>query len=184
MADYKIENVIAAVRTAEEFEKSLNSRVKIIFHLTPNIITVAEQVKKAHAAGKKIFIHIDLAEGIAKDKYGILFVKYVGVDGIISTRTSVIKTAKEEGLYTVQRFFILDSQSFGTTLESLKVSKTDMAEIMPGTVTKVIERLKKEISVPLIAGGMIETPEEIADAIKSGATAVSVGKSEFWNVVK
>ena len=145
MADYKIENVIAAVRTAEEFEKSLNSRVKIIFHLTPNIITVAEQVKKAHAAGKKIFIHIDLAEGIAKDKYGILFVKYVGVDGIISTRTSVIKTAKEEGLYTVQRFFILDSQSFGTTLESLKVSKTDMAEIMPGTVTKVIERLKKEI---------------------------------------
>jgi len=181
MGVYKIENIIAAVRNGDEFEKAVNSQTKIIFHLTPNITTLSDNVKKAHSKSKKIFIHIDLAEGIGKDKYGILYAKNLGVDGIISTRTNIIKAAKELGLYTVQRFFILDSQSFNTTLEALKISKTDMAEIMPGTVTKVISRLEKEINIPLIAGGMIETEDEIEDAINNGATAVSTGKPVFWN---
>ncbi|MBQ3075076.1 MAG: glycerol-3-phosphate responsive antiterminator, partial [Clostridia bacterium] len=38
----------------------------------------------------------------------------------------------------------------------------------------------KEVSVPLIAGGLIETKAEVMDALQSGAIAVSTGKEELW----
>ena len=55
-----------------------------------------------------------------------------------------------------------------------------MIEIMPGTLSKVIKRLKKELNMPIVAGGLIESWEEINEAISCGATAISIGKREFW----
>lgn len=172
--------VIAAARSHDELLAAVNSNVDIIFMLAPNISDIKNQSDIVHKAGKKLFIHLDLAEGIGKDEYGIRFVKEQGVDGIISTRTNIIKLAKKENLYAIQRFFLLDSQSVYTTIEAAKASKADMIEIMPGTVVKVIKALKKELDIPIIAGGLIETAQEIANAISSGAIAVSTGKREFW----
>ena len=172
--------VIAAVRRSEDFEKAVSSENRIIFDLSPDISDIGEKVKKAHEADKKLFIHLDLASGIGKDKSGILFVKSLGVDGIISTRTNIIKSAREAGLFTVQRFFAVDSQSVDTVSETQKSSKADMIEIMPGIVSKVISGLKNLINVPIIAGGLIETADEVRDAVRAGATAVSTGKIELW----
>ena len=172
--------IIAAARSDEELLAAVGSKTEIIFMLAPNIADLKRQAQAVHKSGKKMFIHLDLAEGIGKDEYGIRFAKEQGVDGIISTRTNIIKLAKKENLFTVQRFFAVDSQSVFTTIETAKASKADMVEIMPGTVTKVITKLKKELEVPIVAGGLIETAKEIEDAILCGATAVSTGKREFW----
>ena len=104
-------SVIAAVRDEKDFITAVNSNVEIIFHLSPDVNTLFDAIKKAHAKGKKIFIHLDLTEGIGKDKSGIKFAKRLGVDGIISTRANLIKAAREEKLFTVQRFFAVDSKS-------------------------------------------------------------------------
>jgi len=173
-------NVIAAARSDSELLIASKSKVDIIFMLSPNISDIKNQTELVHSRGKKIFIHLDLAEGIGKDEYGIRFAKEQGVDGIISTRTNIIKMAKKEGLFTVQRFFLVDSQSVFTTIESAKTSKADMIEIMPGTISKIINRLKEELKTPIVAGGLIETKEEINEAIYCGATAISTGKQEFW----
>ncbi|MBR6647450.1 MAG: glycerol-3-phosphate responsive antiterminator [Clostridia bacterium] len=172
--------IIAAARNAQELLAALDSKVEIIFMLSPNISDIKKQTEIVHKAGKKLFIHLDLAEGIGKDEYGIKFVKEQGVDGIISTRTNIIKLAKKENLFAIQRFFVVDSQSVYTTIETAKTSKADMIEIMPGTMVKVIKRIKEEIDIPIIAGGLIETKEEFEDAISCGALAVSTGKKEFW----
>ena len=172
--------IIAAARSDEELTAALQSKTDTIFMLAPNIADIKRQAAAVHKAGKKLFIHLDLAAGIGKDEYGIRFAKSQGVDGIISTRTNIIKLAKKENLFTVQRFFVVDSQSVMTTIDSAKSSKSDMIEIMPGTVTKVIEKLKKELEIPVVAGGLIETKEEVLEAISAGATAISTGKKEFW----
>ena len=172
--------IIAAVRSEEDLVKASSSDAKIIFDLSPNILTLEENLKIAHKENKKYFIHIDLADGIGKDKSGIEYVKRHGIDGIISTRTSIIKSARELGVFTVQRFFIVDSHSIETTVESIKASKPQMIEIMPGSVHKVISRLKDVLDIPIIAGGLIETEEEALFAIKSGATAVSTGQVKLW----
>ncbi len=173
-------NHIAAVKTASELEAALQSGVSIIFMLAPNIMTLEKDIKRSHVANKKIFIHIDLAEGIGKDKSGIEFVKNMGVDGIISTRTNIIKIAHELGIFTVQRFFTVDSHSIYTTLEALKASRADMIEIMPGIAVKAIAMLKKKTDTPIIAGGLIDSEEEAQNAVKHGAFAISTSNKELW----
>lgn len=174
--------IIAAVRSNNELEEAAKSNVGMIFMLSPNIEDVKMQAELVHNAGKKLYIHIDLAEGIGKDEYGIRFVKKAGVDGIISTRTNIIKTASKLGISTVQRFFIVDSHSVFTSIESAKQSKADMIEIMPGTVTKIIEKIKKELEAPIIAGGLVETHREIEEAFLHGASAISTGRKELWSI--
>ncbi len=172
--------IIAAVRNNDAFLSAVHSGVGIIFMLAPNIVDIPAQTAAAHAANKKLFIHLDLAEGIGKDAYGIRYAKSLGVDGIISTRSSIIKLAKKEEMFAIQRFFAVDTQSVFTSVETAKSSKADMIEIMPGTVTKVTKELAKELNVPIIAGGLIETEKEAEEAIRAGAIAVSTGKKEFW----
>lgn len=172
--------VIAAVRTDDEFNFAILDDVKVIFDLSPDILTLSDKVKKAHGIGKKIFIHIDLAAGIGKDESGIKFAKEVGVDGIISTRVNIVRMARENGIFSVQRFFAVDSQSIDTTISAIKASKPDMVEIMPGVLFKVINHLCSKINIPIIAGGLIDSADEINMAIESGAAAVSTGKKELW----
>ena len=174
--------IIAAARSDEELLSAIKSKADIIFMLAPNIADINRQASDVHKSGKKLFIHLDLAEGIGKDEAGIRFAKEQGVDGLISTRTNIIKLAKKEKLFTVQRFFAVDSQSVATVIESAKASKADMIEIMPGIVPKVIKHLKGELDMPIVAGGLIETAEEIKEALKCGATAISTGKQEFWGM--
>ena len=175
-------NIIAAIRNEDDFDSALHSGSDIFFELSPDIFTLAYEVKQAHKYNKKVYIHIDLAKGITGDKHGLMYSKELGVDGIISTRTHTIKLAKETGLKTVQRFFVVDSHFVDTTLNAVAASKPDMIEIMPGIVTKVIARLISKLDTPLIAGGLIETPAETHAALSAGAFAVSTGAKELWDM--
>ena len=172
--------VIAAVKCDDEFTAALGRDSEILFDLAPNIHTIVSKIKKVHECGKKYYIHIDLAEGIGKDKAGLLFIKKCGADGIISTRTNMIKAAKEAGLKTVQRFFIVDSHSVETTVETVKISKADMIEVMPAIAYKVIKMLKSKTDVPIIAGGLIENEEETVEALQNGAEMVSTSCVNLW----
>ncbi len=170
--------VIAAVGE-DGFEAALLSPAAVIFCLHASILTVAQSVEKAHAAGKSIFVHIDLADGIGRDRAGLSYLASIGVDGVISTRTQLVRAAREEGLLTVQRFFALDSQGLASMEETLGGATADLVEIMPGVIGKVIARVARG-STPVIAGGLVETKDELLHALSHGALAVSTGKKELW----
>lgn len=124
-------------------------------------------------------MHIDLAEGIGKDKYGILWLKNLGADGIISTRTQLVRAAKDVGILSIQRFFMLDTKGMHSVMETIENTRPDFIEIMPGVIPKAL-RLFSSGSIPVIAGGLIETKAEVTDALSAGAVAVSTGKKELW----
>ena len=67
--------IIAAVRGNRELEEAVRSNALMVFMLNPNIEDIKAQAEMAHNNGKKFFIHIDFAEGIGKDEYGIRFAK-------------------------------------------------------------------------------------------------------------
>ena len=77
--------IAAAIRTEKDFSKALKSDVDMVFLLHANIMTVTQYIKEAHDAGKKAMVHIDFAEGIGKDRYGIEYLAEQGVDGICTT---------------------------------------------------------------------------------------------------
>lgn len=182
VTDFMQKPIAAAIRTEKDFSTALRSDVDMVFLLHSNIMTVHQCVKEIHSAGKKAFIHVDFAEGIGKDRFGLEFLAKQGVDGILTTRTNIVKAAKELGLVTVQRFFMVDSHSVGTSVESIKISKPDIIEIMPGIVTKKIREFSEKVDMPIIAGGIVETIDEVRAALDAGAAVVSTGEAALWSM--
>ena len=172
--------VIAAVREPK-FQAALSSPAEVLFCLEAHLLTIRQRIAQAHEAGKAIFIHMDLAEGIGKDKEGLQYLAQCGADGIISTRAQIIRAAKDLELLTVQRFFALDSQGMDSVQEMLKNTNPHLMEIMPGVIPKAIHRFASG-SIPVIAGGLIETKHEVTAALGSGALAVSTGSKDLWYV--
>lgn len=174
--------MIAVVKNPQDLKYALSSKGEIIFMHRPNIKHLKDQMEHIHKSGKKLFVYIDCAEGIGKDEYGVRYLKSLGVDGIISTQSKIIKFAKKIGIWGVHRFFIADLDSLKNAIDSTRSSKPDMIEILPGTVSKIIKYLKKELNIPIVAGGLIETKEEVIEAIVSGAGAVSTDKPALWEI--
>ena len=183
MVEELVKNKIAAaIRTEKDFSFALKSKVDVVFLLYSNILTIAERVKEIHEVGKKVLVHVDFAEGVGKDKAGIDFLSKQGVDGVLTTRTNIVRMAKETGLVTVQRFFLVDSHSLNTSVESIRISKPDIIELMPGIVTKKIREFSQIVDTPIVAGGIIETEDEVRAAIEAGANVVSTGEVSLWNL--
>lgn len=170
--------IIASVQD-EQIPEATASPVEVIFLLGGSLLTVKERIQAVHEAGKSIFIHIDLTEGVGKDKTGIEFLSACGADGIISTRAALIKFAKDCGMATVQRFFALDTLGTESIHATLHSSTPDLIELMPGVIGKIIERFSGG-PIPIIAGGLIETKAEVTAALNYGALAVSTRKKELW----
>ncbi len=173
--------VIAAVRSETDLKQAVETSVEIIFLLRSSILTLPKMIETVHAKNKLIFVHSDFSDGIGNDKDGIAYLKSLGVDGIISTRSVIIKYAKELGLLTVQRFFIVDSHSIDTAIDAINIARPDMIEIMPGIMSKIIERFSEAVRLPVIAGGLIETKQEVIDALSAGATGISTNAKKLWN---
>ena len=169
--------VIAAV-SDDKWEQAIACPSRMIFYLSADLLTVVEKVRQAHEAGKYILVHIDLAEGIGKDRTGVRYLAQCGVDGIISTKSQLIRVAKDLGLITVQRFFALDSKGVESIEDMLRGTNPHLMEIMPGLVPKIIRRYA-DSGLPVIAGGLIQTKTEVTDALGAGATAVSTGQLEL-----
>lgn len=170
--------VIAAVADSK-WDAAVSSPAGIIFYLQGNLLTLKERVNQAHKASKPVFVHIDLAEGIARDKTGLAFMAECGVDGILTTHGNLIKSAREIGLFTVQRFFALDSKGIENVEDIVSTVSPDLIEIMPGIAYKIVSRFSSG-KTPVIAGGLIETKNEVTQALSFGATAVSTGCEELW----
>ena len=178
---FELQNpVIAGVRKDADFYNAVETPVSAIFLLKADVMTLRELIKDKK--DKKVFVHIDMAEGVGKDKKGIELLKSMGVDGIITTKNHLVYHAKEQGLYTVQRFFIIDSASMATAMESISNAKPDFAELLPGVLPKVIKTFVEKTQTPIISGGLIDDKADIISALNAGAHAVSTGKKELWNI--
>ena len=175
--------VIAAVKNMEMLENAVKSPCEIIFMLSGDIFNLADAVKRAHENGKMIFIHIDLIEGFSRDAVALRYIhENISPDGIISTKAGLIKIAKEMGMLTVRRFFIIDSLSLDNVVNATIAEKSDAIEIMPGVMPKIISKLKKKIKTPMIAGGLISEKEDVIGALQAGANGVSTTAENVWNL--
>ncbi len=173
---------IIAATDRNGWQAAVLSDAEVLFHLGADIMTVGEDIKTAKAKEKTVFIHIDLADGIGKDRGGINWLKSLGADGIITTRTQLVRAAKDIGLISVQRFFVLDSKGMHSIAETIENTRPDLIEIMPGVIPKALKLFSKQ-KIPVIAGGLVETKQEVTTALSSGAIAVSTGKKELWNEI-
>lgn len=173
--------IIAAVRDVRDLEESLQSRVSAIFLLSGTLLNIKQLVLQCK--GKKyVFLHMDLIEGLANDIWAMRYLaEVVKPDGIISTRSNVIKYGKELGLYTIQRYFCMDSLALHTGIKAIKQADPDAVELLPGIIPRVVEYMASQVQKPIITGGMISSKADVIEALKRKAVAISTSCKELWN---
>ena len=92
----------------------------------------------------------------------------------------LIKRAKELGMYTIFRFFVIDSMAYENISKQLQMVRPDFIEVLPGVAPKVIKQICKQTNVPVIAGGLIAEKEDVMAMLTNGATSISTTNQELW----
>jgi glycerol uptake operon antiterminator len=177
--------VIAGLKGIEYVQRAAEEGIRACFYLTGNIFELREVTKLCHENGQLIFAHVDLINGIAKDSHGMMVLAdEVQVDGILTTRSHLITAAQKAGLLGIQRLFMLDSEALQTGLKMLQTSNPDAVELLPAPIMPHIAgRLPKKLP-PIIAGGLVETAEELQMILRPPVVAVSTSKMELWSYRK
>ena len=179
--------VIAAVKDDQGLEKAIQTECEIIFILYGDICTISQIVDKVKSSGKLAMVHLDLITGLNNTKeISVEFIKNnTNADGIITTKGNLIGRAKELGLYTVLRYFVIDSMALVNIEKQDKhgISQPDVIEILPGIVLpKIIKRVKDVSRVPVLAGGLISDRDDVMNALNNGVLAVSSTNQEVWKL--
>lgn len=175
--------IIAAAKDDSDLERALSSECRVIFLLYGNIINIEELVRKVHAQGKICIVHIDLIDGLSNRDISVDgLVRLSHPDGIISTRGSLIRRAQSLDLLSIQRAFLLDSMSMRSLLAQVDSNRPDFIEILPGVIPSAIAEISRKCSVPVIAGGLIRSKQDVMQALKAGVIAVSSSCQEVWEM--
>ena len=175
--------VIAAVKDDEGLQRAIESDCQVIFLLYGNIITIGGLVQKIHEAGKVGIVHADLVEGLSNRDIAIDgLVQLSHPDGIISTRSGLIRRAQALDLLTIQRGFLIDSMSMRSLLAQAETNRPDFIEILPGIIPSIIQEIVEKTSVPVIAGGLIRNKQDVLQALRAGVTAVSTTAPDVWDM--
>ena len=176
--------IIAAVKSMEDVEKCCkHDDIRVIFILFGDVCSIGSIVKTIRDAGKIEIVHMDLISGLNPKEIAVKFIKeQTEADGIISTKPSLIKKAKEMSMYTVLRVFLLDSMAFENIRQQQHMIKPDFIEVLPGVMPKIIAQISHSVKVPIIAGGLITDKEDVMGALSAGAMAVSSTNHKVWNM--
>ena len=175
--------VVAAVKSDLELQMALDSDCQVVFLLYGSILNVAELVDRIHRAGKYCFVHMDLLEGFSSREIAVDgLTRLCCPDGIISTKIPLVRRAKQLGMIGVLRMFLLDSLSMKNLLNQLEAFRPDYVEVLPGVIPGLIWEITRTTTVPLIAGGLIRTKEDVIAALRAGAVAVSTSSSQVWDM--
>lgn len=174
--------VIPALRTYADFQWAVaHCAAPAFILLFSDINALPGLLAEARQHGKRLIVHLDLLEGIGRDKAGIKCLARLGVTALITTKSQLVKAAREEGLIVVQRLFLVDSESLRNAVKLLKQLKPDAIEVLPASVPAwVFAQLTGETGLPVLAGGLINSAADVATALASGAAAVSTSQRELW----
>lgn len=182
LADLFKRQVIPALRSPADLPMALDLGLPCAIMLKGDIFDVERLMEQARGQ-LTVLLHLDLIEGIGRDKAGLNYLKQqFGIAGIVSTRSNLIKEARALGLLSILRLFVLDSAAYATGIHLLSTVKPDAVEMLPGVAVPYIkEELARDVHLPVIASGLIKTPQTIRELIAAGASAVSTSQVDLWN---
>jgi len=173
--------IIVAVRDPKDLPRALECPQPVLFLLTGDISNVVDLVRSAKENGKEVFVHFDLITGLGKDTRALDWLaRTAQPTGIITTRSPLASHARSLGLTTIQRTFLLDSQSLQIGVEQCRKVSPDFLEALPGIAPDGITMLAQQVSCPVIAGGLIQTVEQVKAALSAGAIAISTSAQSLW----
>ncbi len=177
----RLHPVAAAIKTGEDMQVALEADAMLLFMLKGDAFQLAPFVSEAHRHGKGVVVHVDLMSGVGKDRAGIQYLRQIGVDAIITSRSQLVIAGKAEGLVTIQRLLLVDASAMETGARTIARAAPDIVEILPGIIfPEVAATLKQLLPGPFIAGGFIRTATDVARIQAAGAILSSSSTYALW----
>ncbi|WP_028972862.1 glycerol-3-phosphate responsive antiterminator [Spirochaeta cellobiosiphila] len=175
-------NPLIAACQYKQLEQAIQSKASMVLLLNGGLNDLIKPQFQTYTQTKPILIHTDLLKGLSSDRESIRFLKdFIKPAGIVSTKSSTLRAAKKEGFLTIQRTFLIDTHSLNMAIDSIKETKPDGVEIMPGIAGSIVEELKSRIDCPIILAGLLRDRRDIDSAFQAGADAVSLSNPQLWN---
>lgn len=177
----RLHAVAAAIKSSEDIQVAIESNAMLLFLLKGDAFQLAPVVDEAHRHGKGVVVHVDLVSGVGKDRAGIQYLRQIGVDAIITSRSQLVAAGKAEGLVTIQRLLLVDDTALETGVRTIARAAPDIVEILPGIIfPEVAPTLKQLLPGPFIAGGFIRTATDVARIQAAGAILSSSSTYALW----
>jgi len=175
------QNIIPAISSFKMLEKFLRTDMTYCVLLNFHINHLKMVVEQLHQSGKKCIVHSGMIKGLSSDNAAAEYlIQSLKVEGIISTKPSVIQVAKKNNVISVFRMFLIDSTSFKRGISSFEDCNPDMVELLPAISYQLLDTIQEHIDVPIIGGGMITSKKMISECIEAGMEAVTTSNYEFW----
>ncbi|MFX0560122.1 glycerol-3-phosphate responsive antiterminator [Tepidibacillus infernus] len=176
------QKIIPAVRSMKDFETVLKSDFEYLVLLDSHVNQLKSISEYAKKADKKLLLHADLIHGLKNDEYAIQFiVQEFQPAGLISTKSQVILTAKKKGMLAIQRLFLIDTNALEVGYKLIEKTRPDYIEILPGVIpAHIIQEVSEKARIPILAGGLIGTIQDIDTALQAGVVAITTSKKDLW----
>ena len=171
----------AALTSESRLDDALESRVGIVFVLRADGLTLKPLVKRAHAAGKLVAVHLDLIDGIRADRAGVAWLGRSGVDAVISSHGQLMPAIHREGIVAIHRLLLIRRGLLDAAFAAVTKSGADIVEVLPGVILPEVRGLLPRLRVPLLAGGFIRTADEARAVLAAGSIAVTTSAENLWH---
>ena len=93
----------------------------------------------------------------------------------------MITKTKQNGLIAIQRLFLLDSSALD---KSYTLSGDGHSPItlrcLPGVIPHIIKEVKERSGIPIFAGGLIRSVEDVEHALASRSNGSDYVEYELW----
>ena len=174
--------VIAAVFGTENVPGFLASECRVCLLASVALHELEGLITVLSGAGKFTFVNIDNCSGLGSDRGAVEYLKRIGVQGVISTRTAIVQRANALGMVTIHKVFVTDRSNLPRSALAVEQSKPALVQVMPWPVVSQLEPGEIRSLSPYIAGGFVKSGPDVAEALREGATAVSTSSTELWDM--
>lgn len=175
------QKVLPAIRKIEDIEKMMASNYEYIVILDLHVSRLKPIFQLAKVHNKKLIIHMDLVHGLKSDEYSTEFIcQEYKPFAVISTKGNVIQKARQKGIKSIQRMFLLDTSSIEKSVALMERVQPDFIEVLPGIMPKLIRDIRKRTDREIFAGGLIDSIEEVEQAYAAGAITITTSNKTLW----
>ena len=175
--------VIASINDDDGLRDVLRVNCPVVFVLFGTVMTIPAIVETLKSAGRAVFVDVDLVDGFSNKPVVVDFLKkYTRADGVLSSKSIMVKAAKSAGFLAIHRLFLVDSFSYNNVPKQVSLSGADAVEVMPGCMPRVISWIRDDTDLPLIAGGLVCDKQDVVSALGAGAIAVASSNRDVWRM--
>ncbi|MEN1988945.1 glycerol-3-phosphate responsive antiterminator [Paenibacillus hubeiensis] len=172
--------MLPAAKNMKQFEAIIAGPYRYGILLDTHIGQLQGILNEARRRDKNMLLHADLVQGLKNDEFAAEFLcQQIRPAGLISTRASVIQKAKQRGITAIQRVFLLDTNALEKSYQLLDKTRPDYIEVLPGVIPHIITEVYERTGIPIIAGGLIRSVQEVEQALHAGARAVTTSNDDL-----